>query len=383
VPLLALAFLDELWSGVPVVQAPAIEREHGLTHGLTALVLLTMPQIAGAIVEARVLLWAQHGHARRYAVSGLVALGLAASMAALAPSAWVLGLALAIAGPASGVACALAEGALMDAEPHARERQMTRWTLAGALGDLCAPLVVAIVGVFGLGLSAALFVVAGLVLAHAVVLARSNLSLAVPDDDEDDPGPRSLREAIRDRTLLLWLVGTTACALLDEILVALAALHLRRDFLASEAATATALGAWALGAGVGLVATERILRRVPPRRVILAAAVVCACTCPAWLVIDDPLEATIGLFVLGIAGAPLYPIATAQAYAACPGRAALVGAAAELFTPVEIALPWLCGALADVAGLPIALVALAAQPIVLFTLAWLAWPRPRQPASSR
>lgn len=361
-----------------MVQAPAIEREHGLTHGFTALALLTTPQLAGAIVEARVLLWAQHGHARRYAVGGLVALGLAVVIAALAPSVWVLGLALAIAGPASGVACALAEGALMDAEPEARERQMTRWTLAGALGDLTAPLLVALVGIVGLGWRAALLVVAALVLAHAVVLARAELSLRVPADDDDDADrPSSLREALRDRTLLLWLLGGTACALLDEILVALAALHLRRDFHASEAATATALGAWALGAGVGLVATERILRHVPPRRVLMAAGVVCALVCSAWLFIDDPLEATIGLFVLGIAGAPLYPIATAQAYAACPGRAALVGATAEIFTPIEIALPWLCGALADVAGLPIALAVLAAQPVVLFVLAWRAWPAAR------
>lgn len=376
-PLLALAFLDELWSGVPVVQAPAIEREHGLSHGLTALVLLTMPQIAGAIVEARVLLWAQHGHARRYAVGGLVALGLAAVIASLAPSPWVLGLALALAGPASGVACALAEGALMDAEPQARERQMTRWTLAGALGDLTAPLLVALVGLVGLGWRAALLIVAALVLAHAVVLARAELSLRVPADDDEDDGPTSLREALRDRTLVLWLLGTTMCALLDEILVALAALHMRRDFQASEAATATALGAWALGAGVGLVVTERLLRHVPPRRVLVAAGVLCTLVCSAWLFIDDPLEATIGLFVLGIAGAPLYPIATAQAYAACPGRAALVGATAEVFTPIEIALPWLCGALADVAGLPIALTILAAQPVVLFVLAWRAWPAAR------
>ena len=44
-PLLALAFLDELWSGVPVVQAPAIEHEHGLSHGPTALVLLTVVHV--------------------------------------------------------------------------------------------------------------------------------------------------------------------------------------------------------------------------------------------------------------------------------------------------------------------------------------------------
>jgi hypothetical protein len=84
---------------VPVVEAPAIEREYGLRHGGTALLILTTPQIAGALLEARILLWAHRGHARRWLVGSLLALAGAATLAAVAPNAWILGLALTLARP--------------------------------------------------------------------------------------------------------------------------------------------------------------------------------------------------------------------------------------------------------------------------------------------
>ena len=373
-----VASFDELWSGGPVVDAPAIEAEHGLSHGLTALLILTMPQLLGALVEARVLLWAHRGHAKRYAVGGLLALAAAVALAAWAPSPWAFGAALALAGPASGVACALAEGALVEADPTRREVEMTRWTLAGALGDLLAPALVAFVGVAGLGWRTALFVVAAALAVYGLWLSRRELSglpVAVDEEDDDDDGPHDLRSTLRNRTLVWWLVGTTSCALLDEILVALAALRLRQDLHAPEATTGFALGAWAFGAGIGLLGTQWLLRHVAPRRLLLASGVACTVASASWLWTSSPLAVTVGIFVIGLTAAPLYPVATAQVYAACPGRPALIGAAEQVFAPIDIALPWLVGALADRVGLQWALVGLSLQPIVLGTLAWLAWPR--------
>mgnify|MGYP001494665983 CR=1 FL=1 len=380
-PLVLVAFFDEAWSGVPVVDAPAIEAEHGLSHGLTALLILTMPQLLGAVLEARVLLWAHRGHAKRYAVGGLLALAVAVALAAWAPSPWILGLALALAGPASGVACALAEGALVEADPSRREVEMTRWTLAGALGDLLAPTLVAGVGVAGLGWRTAMLVVAGALGLYALWLSRRELA-GLPsgegdDGDDDDDGPQDLRSTLENRTLVWWLVGTTSCALLDEILVALAALRLRQDLHAPEAVTGFALGAWAFGAGVGLLATQWLLRHVAPRRLLVVAGVACTLASSSWLWTSSPLGVTLGIFAIGLTAAPLYPVATAQVYAACPGRPALIGAAEQVFAPIEIALPWLVGALADRVGLQWALVGLALQPIVLGTLALRAWPRSR------
>jgi MFS family permease len=311
-------------------------------------------------------------------VGSLLALAGAATLAAVAPNAWILGLALTLAGPASGCACTLAEGALVESEPEARERQMTWWTLAGACGDLTAPLLVAVAGLAGLGWRAAMLVVAGLVAVVAVSAASDPRLDVLELDDEDDEGPQSLREALRNRSLVVWLLGTATCALLDEILVALAALHMRLDLHATEGQTAFALGAWAFGAAVGLLGTERLLRRGAPRRLLMASGLACTCACLSWLWIDDPLGATIGLLAIGLTAAPLYPIATAQLYATCPRRPALIGAASQLLAPIEIALPWLLGALADTVGLPWALVVLAIEPLAILPLAIAAWPtRPR------
>jgi hypothetical protein len=59
----------------------------------------------------------------------------------------------------------------------------------------------------------------------------------------------------------------------------------------------------------------------------------------------------------------------AQAYAALPGRSGAVNAAAHLFTPVAMALPWLLGRLADHAGTTAALLVLVAEPLALLVIA--------------
>jgi MFS family permease len=365
-----------------MVDAPAIERDHAIAHGATALVLMTVPQLVGSLLEGRLLLLAHSGDPRRWIAGGLAVLALATVLAALAPSPWLLAVAMSVAGAASGVACSLAQGALVEAEPHARERAMTRWTLAGALGDLAAPLLVALVGVAALGWRTAMLVAATLVGAIAIAVARARVG-AIAADERDDEGPAGLRDLLRNRTLVAWLAGVTTCALLDEILVALAALHLRFDLGASEATTAFALGVWAAGCGVGLVVIERALARVEPRRLLVVGAIGCAVATLAWLAATSAAWAAVGLFAVGLTSAPLYPIAKAQAFAACPGRAALIGAAAQLFAPVEIALPWLLGALADATSLTVALAALVLEPLALLALALVVWPRPARPESAR
>ncbi|HWB76810.1 MAG TPA: MFS transporter [Nannocystaceae bacterium] len=366
--LIAAAFLDELWTGVPVIEAPAVERAHALAHGGTAITLFVVPMVLGAILEARLLLWAERGDHRRWRAAMQVVTAAGALAAALATTPWMLALALGVTGPAAGVVCSLAQAALVDASPDARERAMTRWTLAAALGDLCAPACIGVVAWLGGSWRAALAAVAALLLVHALVLARTGARTAQPEDEAQ--GERaSLRGALRNRLLVTWLAFTTLCALLDEILVALAMLHLRQDRGASEAEAAWAAAAWAAGCGVGLFATDRVLARTSARRLLGLGALGCAIACTTWWLAPTIVLAALGLFVLGLCTAPLYPIARARCYAAMPGNAVMVGVATQLFAPLEIGLPWLLGVLADAQGLPIALVALALGPIGLGALA--------------
>jgi hypothetical protein len=78
---------------------------------------------------------------------------------------------------------------------------------------------------------------------------------------------------------------------------------------------------------------------------------------------------------------PLYPLATAQAYARCPGRSSVVLVVSHLFSPIALAIPWLLGKVADRAGTPWALAILIAEPIGLVALALATAPRPPAPST--
>ena len=373
--LLAIPLFDELWTAVPVIDAPGIEGVHGLGHDGAALTLFVLPAIVAALLEARLLLWAAGRGARSMIALSQLTVALAAGAAALATAPWVLGAALGIAGATGGVGGALAQGALIDAAPDLRERTMTRWTLAGALGDLAAPLVVAVLAACGLGWRVALLGIAAAMVVYAAVLLGTRMPgmASAADDDEPagDGAPLRLRDALRHRALLGWLAAATACTLLDEILVAFAALHLRLDRGASEASIGVVAAVWASGCALGLWLTERSLSRVAPRRLLGWGAAGCTLAALVWWAMPTIATAAAGLGVLGLCSAPLYPIAKAQAYAAVPGRAALVGAASQLFVVVELAAPWGLGLVGDAVGLRAALGLLACGPIVLlFAAVW-------------
>lgn len=336
--------------------------------------VLVLPQIFAAVTEARLLLWAEAGNARRWIAGAHAALAGAWVLAALSRSAWTLGLAMAIVAPCSGIACALAQGTLVEARPAERERAALRWGLAGSLGDLAGPFLVAALSACGVRWRGVCLATAAAFAAHALaILPGPALTMRAPADDAAEGG---LGDALRNRALVLWLLAAAACTLLDETFVLLAGSWLRARLGAGEAVAALALGAWAAGAAVGLVASERLLARASSRRMLGLSSAGCAALCLGWLALPTVTTAAAGLFAVGATAACLHPIATARAYAACPGRPALVGAAAQIVVPVELVLIAASGFAADSLGVGVALAAMVAQPVALGVMAW-AWPTGR------
>jgi MFS family permease len=195
----------------------------------------------------------------------------------------------------------------------------------------------------------------------------------VDDDDEDDgtsPGVIAAFEiALHDRHLLAWLFATALCDLLDEIFIVLASIHVRDDFGASARWQTATIAAFVAGGALGLALLDRVLKRTAELRALAAAAAGCAVAYTAWMFAPTPLWGVIAMVPVGICAAPLYPLASAQAYAARPESSGLVLAASHLFTPLGLAIPFGLGALADVAGTRIALAMLLVQPVALCILA--------------
>lgn len=348
--------------------APEVRWEFGLGYGTAALVLLALPQLASLLLEPPLLLLADRVPRKPLIVGGLALLGGCFVLAGAAASLPLLALALAVAGPAGGAGVGLAQATLVDARPDERERVMARWALMGTLGDLATPLLLAGLAALAMGWREAYLAAGSLFLLYALAL----LPCRFPSPRAGPPhGSPPLRElvlgAARNRRLLLWLLGVSLCGMLDETLVAFAAL--RMDALGLETAQRNlVLFCFAAGGLGGLLVTERLLRREPPLRLLRRAGALCAISYVAWLAAPGVVAGAVLLTAVGFFAAPLYPIAKAQAYRALPDHSGLVAGAAQLFTPVELAVPLVVGLLADRLGLSAALAVLVVQPLGLLAL---------------
>jgi len=390
--LFGMEFLDELYSGVPAIGAPAIQRDFSASYQLTAWVLLLIPGLVALVIEPFLFLLADR-HPRVWFVrGGAIAMAASAFAAAVAPNLFLVALAVALAYLASGCGVSMAQATLVDAYPEDRERILTRWTMLGVVGDLAGPVLFAGLAALAIGWRAAYAIVGAAIAVWTFQLCRVRFPPAAAPEGQDgreerggrderaearephEPLLAALWSALRNRRLVAWLFGTALCELLDEILVVFASLHMRDVHGAGAFARSAALAGLVAGQALGLFLTERLLRTCAPLRLLAVSSAACAASYLAWIAVPTPWLSFPLLFVVGVTAAPLYPIAMAQAYAALPGRSGAVQAAGHVFTPLTMLLPWFLGWLADRYGTGAALVALAAQPIGLVILA-VVWQR--------
>jgi FSR family fosmidomycin resistance protein-like MFS transporter len=402
--------VDEVFAGVPTLGAPDVRAGFGLGFTALAVAVLAGPALTALVVEAPLFLVADRIGRRRLAVLGFLVAGSAGALAGLAPTPALFAIALAVAAPAGGCALGLVQAAQMDADPERRELWMTRWTLGGALGDLASPALLAGVAAAGLGWRAA-FVIAG-----AGALALAGLTALAPRDafgrsrsidpaaaghaparpgarepgivPDPEPGPREARPLPRPwrglallrrgpgaRRLVAWSLGVQLCDLLDEILVVVAALYLREVRGVGPGLTLVALALLPAGGALGLVLTERMLRRTAPLRLLALSAPACALALIGFATVPWPAAAVALTFLVGLGSAPFYPLAKAQAYHALPEDSALVVAVDRLLSPLGVAFPLLVASAASAWGLQAALLLLLAEPVGLFALAVMGSPR--------
>ena len=256
---------------------------------------------------------------------------------------------------------------------------MSRWAAFGASGDVLAPLVVGAVLWNGWTYRAAFLVVAALVSAQAwtAVVPRTRASSSserwTPTGGPDASEP--LRAALARPRLWALLLAAAVCTLLDEVLVALAALRIARDLGASEALTAASLAALSVSELAGAAITGKIVARTSAHAVLAASACASAASLALLVAARSPLEALGALVALGGSAAPHYPLLKAAAYDSVPGRPGLVNAAAQAFVVVDVVLPLAVGAAAARHGLGAALGALAIQPVTVLFVALAMSPR--------
>jgi FSR family fosmidomycin resistance protein-like MFS transporter len=365
--LFSTVLVDELLSGFLFVALPLIRRDLGLSYAQAGL-LLAVGKTTSMLFEPALYLWSDRRSKRLLVVGGLVCLALGFGLAATARQFAQLLLAFALVFPAGSAAVGLAQATLIDLAPEEAPRTMTRWTLAGAVGDLLSPLLVAAwtAAAFGwrslFGLSAALWLGTAAALWPQRYPRPEHRATGEAEPVAGIPW-RELRVALANARLRRWIAVLVMTGMVDEILLAFAGLFLTDVVRAPVTAVSLALGAEVAGALLGLCLLDRLLHHREAERLLPPMAVATL--------------AGLLLFLVGLGAAGWYPIAEAAAYATFPGRSGLVRAASGLAGPVDAALPALVGAVASRFGVTAGIGLLVMAPVGVLLLA----PRP-QPRKS-
>ncbi len=235
---------------------------------------------------------------------------------------------------------------------------LARQGLGAYAGDLLGPLTLAGVVAAGWSWRWAFAIGAAACAAYAVALARQPLPPPRPDDTEDAEGPGAAAwRLLRDRRLLLLGVLSLGVAILDEEFAAflIAYLQVERG-LTPAAATALVLAQVAGGLTVSAVLSAR---RAGSGSLASAGAAVAA---GAVIIVAGPgwVSVAIGGFVFGAGVAASWFSLQARVLSHAVGRAGTATAVVSLIETPALAAPVVAGALADAAGLGVALAANAA-----------------------
>ena len=308
--------------------------------------MLALPGLFGSALDPAIGL--AGNTRRRGALVFLGGIGVAVSTAlsGLAVGFWTLLVALLLGNPAVGAFVSLAQATLMDRDPANRDRNMARWTLAGSVGYVAGPVLIAGGVALGLGWRGVFVALAVAALPLAFAARRT-----IPPPAAAPRPARAFRTALRNREVLRWLALLEAAGLLMDVFHGFLALYFVDVAGVSAVDAALAVAVWT-GAGlVGDVALLWLLRRMSVLRYLRASALCAFVAYAAFLGIPS-LPAKLALLaLLGLLNSGWYALPKAGLYSALPGESGTAVAVAGIGGLAGACVPAALGFLAQTLGL--------------------------------
>jgi FSR family fosmidomycin resistance protein-like MFS transporter len=357
--LLSIELLDELVGGSRAAAWPLIRHDLGLGYAEIGLVL-ALPGLFGSALDPLIGLAGDTRRRGALMLAGGIGFAVSAALSAAAVGFWTLLVALLIGNPATGAFVSLAQATLMDRDPAERERNMARWTVAGSIGYVAGPVLIAGAAYLGLGWRGVLVLLglAALPLAFAVRRVPAHGGHA-------SASPRSLVAAIRNREVLRWLALLEAADLMLDVFHGFLALYFVDVAGTSPVEAAIAVAVWTGAGFVGDLALLPLLRRLSGRRYLRMSALAALAVYPAFLVVPSTPAKLALLAALGLLNSGWYAIPKAGLYGALPGRSGTAVAVAGAGGLVGALVPAALGILAAQAGLAATMWVLVLAPVAL------------------
>jgi FSR family fosmidomycin resistance protein-like MFS transporter len=272
-------------------------------------------------------------------------------------------IAFAILSPASGAFVSLAQATMMDGAPAGRDRAMAMWVLAGSVGVVVGPLLLAAALHLGFGWRSMMVGLAALTV--PVWLLALRIPFPAGNGDRLRHVAREALRSLRRGAVWRWLILLEVTDLLGDVFLGFVALYFVDVAGATPVTAAVAVTVVAISGLVGDAVLVPLLRCVDGLRVLRWSAAVMLVAYPAFLLTPGlPAKFTI-LSTLGALRAGWYAIPQARLFDEFHGSSGTAVAISDLGGLAARVVPIGIGLLAQRAGLGTAMWVLLAAPVAL------------------
>jgi FSR family fosmidomycin resistance protein-like MFS transporter len=341
---------------------PLIRRDLGLDYVAIGL-LITVPNVVGSLVQPILGLLGDTGRRRVVVLVGGAVFAISLVLLAAANGFVPVLVAFAILSPASGAFVSLAQATMMDGAPEDRDRAMAQWVLAGSVGVVAGPLLLAGALHAGLGWRT---VMAGLaVLTVPVWVFALRIPFAAGDGHRLRHVAREALRSLRRGAVWRWLILLELTDLLGDVFLGFVALYFVDVAGATPVTAAVAVTVLAISGLVGDAVLVPLLRRVDGLRVLRWSAAVMLVAYPAFLLASGVGAKLAVLSTLGALRAGWYAIPQARLFDEFHGSSGTAIAISDLGGLATRVVPIGIGVLAQRAGLDAAMWVLLVAPVAM------------------
>ncbi len=322
---------------------PFLQAEFGLSYGEVS--LHSMAVAIGVIITGLFGRVVTRPLGRRYSL-WLGGAGMAAStlLLCIAPSPWVSIGSCLLLGLTGSIAGATVPAIMADLHGERRDRALAEQSIIAYALALLGPLGMGLSVSYGFGWRPAVLV-AGIFALALLVIFRGT---PIP---EGTPRPAGQRHPLPASFWAYWALLTFTCAMEFSVLL-WAPTFLQQVVGFSVAAAASVAAAFFIGVLGGRMALRILLQHFAPMSILYCAFAAGLAGFALYWLVSTPVAATIGIFLIGLCVAPMYPMSMAMGIGAARGANDMAAVRLVLGQGLAILLaPAALGALADAAGL--------------------------------
>ena len=370
--MLGVEFINEWFSNLLAAVLPAVRSALGLNYVQVSF-LFTLLEGTDVLSDGIFGVIGDVWSRRVLITSGTIVAGFGLILMGVASGYLVLMLGVILYGFAGGPFVGLSQASLVDTAPGKHEEMMAWWMLAGDVGFLLTPLMVAVAYAFGVDWRVLFLAGGGLFLVYAFFLA----GVRIPRQGMTTEGAEveveatvssnlaAIRAAALDPGLLRWAL---ILPLLEMPVKAFVVLYFH-DVVGFNDALASSTLIVIIGSSlVGRVLLPWVLRFVRGVLLLRLSVWLGVVSFALFLLVPFVPVKLVMLALFSLVEADWYPLAKGQAYAAQPTKSGVVLSVTSLLSPITSFLPLLVGVIASQAGLGWGMGVLLVGPLVAAVL---------------